>query len=66
MPRISAPCEKPWIICAMGFFVGIAPERTRSRESEGLLEGKQGAALLPATCFKLSPLSFQLEERIEV
>ena len=31
-----------------GVIVGIAPEGTRSRESEGLLEGKQGAALLAA------------------
>jgi 1-acyl-sn-glycerol-3-phosphate acyltransferase len=28
--------------------VGIAPEGIRSRDSEGLLEGKQGAALLAA------------------
>ncbi len=31
-----------------GAIVGIAPEGTRSRESTGLLEGKQGAALLAA------------------
>jgi 1-acyl-sn-glycerol-3-phosphate acyltransferase len=29
-----------------GDIVGIAPEGTRSRDSKGLLEGKQGAALL--------------------
>lgn len=31
-----------------GVVVGIAPEGTRSREMQGLLEGKQGAALLAA------------------
>lgn len=31
-----------------GALVGIAPEGTRSRDSKGLLEGKQGAALLAA------------------
>lgn len=31
-----------------GAIVGIAPEGTRSHESEGLLEGKQGAAVLAA------------------
>lgn len=31
-----------------GAIVGIAPEGTRSRESQGLLEGKQGAALMAA------------------
>lgn len=31
-----------------GAIVGIAPEGTRSRESKGLLEGKQGAAVLAA------------------
>ncbi len=31
-----------------GMIVGIAPEGTRSRDSKGLLEGKQGAALLAA------------------
>jgi 1-acyl-sn-glycerol-3-phosphate acyltransferase len=31
-----------------GDIVGIAPEGTRSRDSEGLLEGKPGAALLAA------------------
>lgn len=31
-----------------GMIVGIAPEGTRSRDSQGLLEGKQGAALLAA------------------
>jgi len=31
-----------------GAIVGIAPEGTRSREFNGLLEGKQGAALLAA------------------
>jgi 1-acyl-sn-glycerol-3-phosphate acyltransferase len=31
-----------------GMIVGIAPEGTRSKDSEGLLEGKQGAALLAA------------------
>lgn len=31
-----------------GAIVGIAPEGTRSREAEGLLEGKPGAALLAA------------------
>ena len=31
-----------------GEIVGIAPEGTRSRDSEGLLEGKQGAALMAA------------------
>ena len=31
-----------------GAMVGIAPEGTRSRESKGLLEGKQGAAVLAA------------------
>ena len=31
-----------------GAIVGIAPEGTRSREFKGLLEGKQGAALLAA------------------
>ncbi len=31
-----------------GDIVGIAPEGTRSRDSKGLLEGKQGAALLAA------------------
>ena len=31
-----------------GAMVGIAPEGTRSRESMGLLEGKQGAAVLAA------------------
>ena len=31
-----------------GAIVGIAPEGTRSRETQGLLEGKQGAALLAA------------------
>lgn len=31
-----------------GQIVGIAPEGTRSRDSKGLLEGKQGAALLAA------------------
>jgi 1-acyl-sn-glycerol-3-phosphate acyltransferase len=32
----------------MGGVVGIAPEGTRSRDSVGLLEGKQGAAVLAA------------------
>ena len=32
----------------MGAILGIAPEGTRSKESRGLLEGKQGAALLAA------------------
>ncbi len=31
-----------------GAMVGIAPEGTRSRDSQGLLEGKQGAALMAA------------------
>jgi 1-acyl-sn-glycerol-3-phosphate acyltransferase len=31
-----------------GAIVGVAPEGTRSRENRGLLEGKQGAALLAA------------------
>jgi 1-acyl-sn-glycerol-3-phosphate acyltransferase len=31
-----------------GEIIGIAPEGTRSRDSKGLLEGKQGAALLAA------------------
>jgi len=31
-----------------GEVVGIAPEGTRSRDSQGLLQGKQGAALLAA------------------
>lgn len=31
-----------------GALVGIAPEGTRSQETKGLLEGKQGAALLAA------------------
>ena len=31
-----------------GAIVGIAPEGTRSRNAQGLLEGKQGAALLAA------------------
>ncbi|MEA3326191.1 MAG: lysophospholipid acyltransferase family protein [Chloroflexota bacterium] len=31
-----------------GAIVGVAPEGTRSRETEGLLEGKQGAALIAA------------------
>lgn len=31
-----------------GAIVGIAPEGTRSRESRGLLEGKQGATLMAA------------------
>ncbi len=31
-----------------GGIVGIAPEGTRSRDSKGLLEGKQGAALMAA------------------
>ncbi len=31
-----------------GHIVGIAPEGTRSKDSEGLLEGKQGAAVLAA------------------
>ena len=31
-----------------GAIVGIAPEGTRSRETSGLLEGKQGAALIAA------------------
>jgi len=32
----------------MGAILGIAPEGTRSKETRGLLEGKQGAALLAA------------------
>jgi len=32
----------------LGAIVGIAPEGTRSRETKGLLEGKQGAALMAA------------------
>jgi 1-acyl-sn-glycerol-3-phosphate acyltransferase len=31
-----------------GAMVGIAPEGTRSQDSQGLLEGKQGAALMAA------------------
>ena len=31
-----------------GVIVGIAPEGTRSRDAQGLMEGKQGAALLAA------------------
>jgi len=32
----------------LGAILGIAPEGTRSKESRGLMEGKQGAALLAA------------------
>jgi 1-acyl-sn-glycerol-3-phosphate acyltransferase len=49
----------------MGAIVGIAPEGTRSNESTGLLEGKQGAALLAArAAVPIVPVSIVGSEKI--
>jgi len=49
----------------MGTIVGIAPEGTRSNESTGLLEGKQGAALLAArAAVPIVPVSIVGSEKI--
>lgn len=48
-----------------GAMVGIAPEGTRSRESTGLLEGKQGAALMVArTSVPIIPVGIIGSEKI--
>lgn len=47
-----------------GVIVGIAPEGTRSREFKGLLEGKQGAALLAAHGVPILPVGISGSEDI--
>lgn len=48
-----------------GAIVGIAPEGTRSRESIGLLEGKQGAALMAArAAVRIVPVGIIGSEKI--
>ncbi len=48
-----------------GAIVGIAPEGTRSRETSGLLEGKQGAALLAARAsVPIVPIAITGSEKI--
>jgi 1-acyl-sn-glycerol-3-phosphate acyltransferase len=48
-----------------GAIVGIAPEGTRSRNSMGLLEGKQGAALLASqACVPIIPVGIVGSEKI--